>query len=243
MARSMSEATNWILAGRASDASMHVKATQFHHDAHVKMLKDQGRHDEADKFVTQMKPYINEMNSLYSRVSEGKSLVTKKSEAALEKAAGHNLGYNPNRNYKMFHELSHDEKMLAGNAYQNKDLHSHMYAFDKKTNEFNSFGRIPIPKNPTSDHPAFGKKPYYPTPGDQGSESPVKAHHIRDSFVRIHSPGSEMHGKPGIVQGYNSQNPGKIPVQLNQKGLVSTQYFHPHEVIPGRNSTKKLGDK
>jgi hypothetical protein len=242
MVRAMSEASNWIVAGRPKDASLHVKATQFHHDAHVAMLKDQGRHGEADAFIKQMKPYIKEMNHLYDRVSAGKPLSesTQKSEAGLEKAIPYNLGFNPNRNYKMFHELSNNEKMQAGNAYQNKDLHSHMYAFDKKTGEMNSSGRIPIPEKPTPDHPAYGKKAYYPKPEDTNS-SPVKAHHMKDSFVRIHSPGSEMHGKPGIVQGYSAQEPGKVPVQMHIKGVISTHFFHPHEVIPGSKPKKSFG--
>ena len=233
-------------SGDHKEASEHIKQAHAHVGEHVKELTESGKHDEATSFNTEAQKLLKRLDGIMKRTKNFWPSRTKKSETAnndlnkvdvkkpypnlastQKKTLNTHPGFNPNVDYKAFHELSPEDKKKALHAFGQKDMESHLYAHDRKSGEMIHGQRWKAPAEMLKERKPKANEPFSFVDPVRPQISPQ---HRQGAGVRVNAQGHEMHGKLGIVQLPNPNVPNKVGVRLENNGRFETHYFDHDQV-------------
>jgi hypothetical protein len=131
---------------------------------------------------------------------------------------------HPMHDYKMIHELSGAQQQQIQQKFPQGELTRYAYPVHRETGELVHGQRVPLP-------------PGYAVRAHAQAFRELKPEHKRGAFVQIHAPGTEAHGKKGIVHGPNPNVPGKVKVQIGHTENHSI-YVEPHQVKVSNPKTR-----
>ena len=242
--------------GNLVQAEAHVKQAHLHVGNHVKELTTQGKHLQAKQFNGTAQGLLIKLDRLmdhqkqYAKKSEvieksfgtgvgnpkpmGQPTPINASVSGAKVAINHNPGFNPNSDYKAFHEMAPHDQIRALHAHGEKDMDSHLYPHDKKSGEYQFGQRWKAPQDMIASRKPQANEHFPPINPVTPQISPQ---HKQGAGVRINAEGHEHNGKLGIVQLPNPNMPGKIPVRIQNKGRFENIHVEPSQVKMSKLAT------
>jgi len=233
--------------GNDQKADEHIKKARNFATANASMLRAQGQHDEAKRYmqgfdfhegvVRNLSAEKNTTKKAEKKGDIAKSEPKKDASPRQSPSAGQSqVKGNPSQkighvqessefNYKMIGELHPEDQMRAQRFFNNKDVGRFKYPVDKMSGRIVHGQRVPMGDK---DGPTDPSKTSYP-------EIPS---HLRDgAAVRFHLPGTALHGRLGVVGSMSPFHPDKVSVQYGHKN-TDRVYVHPSSLKSSKPSTK-----
>lgn len=223
----------------------HIKKAHVHVGNHVKALTVDGKHDEAVSFNTAAQRYLKHIDSLIKE-SEEKVAANRAEDAAAaserKQSGGGGFGkserlkksFNPNYDYKHYHDLSAEDRVRAAHAFNERDMESHYYPVDRDSGELAHAPRF------TAD---MLRRRGVSVSAPKSKVAPAKlipANQRVGARVRVNSPDHPHHGRSGIVQIPHPSMMDKVNVRVSTKeGRFESAYLSPHQVELQASDTVK----